>query len=108
MLSEEWHILEGVSINLYQNGSILGEENKNIIKGAIKVSSETKKYLEFCKNFGLNQFIISLIRATPKTSTLIDCILTNSNEKINQCVLINIGLSDNQVIFCTRKIKNKM
>ena len=51
MLSEEWHILEEVSINLYQNGSILGEENRNIIKGAIKVSSETKKYIEFCKNF---------------------------------------------------------
>ena len=31
--------------------------------------------------------------------------MTNTNEKITQCVLINIGLSDHQMIFCTRKIK---
>ena len=56
MLSEEWHILGDLNINLYQNGSTLGEENKNIIKGANKVSSKTNKYLEFCKTFGLQQF----------------------------------------------------
>ena len=47
MLSEEWHILGDLNINLYYNGSKLGEENKNIIKGANKVSSK-----EFCKTFG--------------------------------------------------------
>ena len=47
MSSEEWHILGDLNINLYHNGSTLGE-NKNIIKGANKVSSETKRYLEFC------------------------------------------------------------
>ena len=31
--------------------------------------------------------------------------MTNTNEKITQCVLINIGLSDHQMIFCTSKIK---
>ena len=43
MLSEEWCILGILNINLYQNGSILWEENKNIIKVANKISSETKK-----------------------------------------------------------------
>ena len=33
MLSEECHIPGDLNINLYQNGSILEEENKNIIKG---------------------------------------------------------------------------
>ena len=47
MSSEEWHILGDLNINLYHNDSTLGE-NKNIIKGANKVSSETKRYLEFC------------------------------------------------------------
>ena len=41
---------------LIRNGSILGEENKNI-KGENKVSSETKKYLEFCKLLALNNKI---------------------------------------------------
>ena len=38
MSSEEWHILGDLNINLYQNGSMLGEENKN----TIKLSSKTK------------------------------------------------------------------
>ena len=59
MLSEEWHILGDLNINLYENGLTLGEENKSIIKAANKVSSETKKYLEFCKFFGLKQLIKS-------------------------------------------------
>ena len=42
MLTEECHILGDLNINLYQNGSTLEEENKNIIKGANKISSETK------------------------------------------------------------------
>ena len=46
-------------------------------------------------------------RVTPNTSTLIDYILTNTNEKITQCGIINIGLSDHQMIFCTRKIKKE-
>ena len=45
----------GSDRNLHQNGSTLGEDKKNIIKGANKVSSETKKYLEFCKTFGLKK-----------------------------------------------------
>ena len=43
MFNKEWHILGDLNINLYQNGSILGEENKNIIKDANKISPETQK-----------------------------------------------------------------
>ena len=108
MLSEEWHILGDLNINLCQTGSILEEENKNIIKSENRVSPETNKYLEFCKNFGLKQLIKSTTRVTPKTTTLIDHILTNTNEKITQCGLINIGLSGHVMIFCTRKKKLKV
>ena len=106
-LSKERNILGDLNINLYQNGSILGEENKNIIKGKNKVSSETKKYLEFCKTFGLKQLIKPLTRVIPNTSTIIDYILTNKNEKIAQCGLITIGLLDHQMIFCTRNLKKE-
>ena len=64
------NMLGNLIINLHQNGSILGEENKNTIKGANKISSETKKYLEFCKTFGLKQLIKSATRVTHNTSTL--------------------------------------
>ena len=33
--------------------------------------------------------------------------MTNTDEKITQCGLINIGLSDHQIIFCMRKIKKE-
>ena len=81
MFSEEWHILGDLNINLYQNGSILGEEDKNIINDANKISSEIKKYLEFCKTFGLKQIIQSPARVRPNSSTLIDHIShTNKNK----------------------------
>ena len=43
MLSEEWHILGDLNINLYKNGSTLGQENKKMIKVANEISSEKKK-----------------------------------------------------------------
>ena len=51
--------------------------------------------------------IQSPIRVTHDTSSLIDHILTNTNEKIAQCGLINLGLSDHQMIFCKRKTKKE-
>ena len=36
MLSEEWHIIGYLDKTVYYNDSILGEENKNIIKDANK------------------------------------------------------------------------
>ena len=59
ILSKEWHKLEDLNINLYQNGSIIGEENKIIIKGTNKVSSETQTCVEFRKTVGLKQLIKS-------------------------------------------------
>ena len=38
---------------------------------------------------------------------LTDHILTNTNEKIAQCGLINLRLSDHQTIFCIRKTKTE-
>ena len=46
-------------------------------------------------------------RVTQNTSTLIDHILTNTFEKTAQCGIINIVLSNHQMIFCTRKTKKK-
>ena len=65
----------------------------------IKHHPKQKKYLEFCKTFGLKQLIKSPNRVTPNASTVIDHILTNTNETITQYGLINIGLSDHQIIF---------
>ena len=107
MLTKEWHKLQDLNINLYQNGSIIGEENKNIIKGANKVSSETKTCVEFRKTADLKQLIKSATSVTSNISTLIDHILRNTNEKIRQYGPINIELSDYQMIFYNEKNKQR-
>ena len=107
ILTKEWQKLEDLNINLYQNGSIIREENKNIIKSANKVSSETKTCVEFRKTVSLKQLIKSATSVTSNISTLIDHILKNTNEKIRQCGPINIELSDHQMIFCNEKNKQK-
>ena len=44
-------------------------------------------------------------RITCQSSSLIDHILTNSPDKLSQSGVIDICLSDHQMIYCTRRIK---
>ena len=107
ILNEEWHILGDLNINLCENSTLVRENNKNIVKCTDKTSLKAKRYLELCKTFGFKQILKSPTRVTLSTSSLIDHILKNTNEKIAQCGLINVGLSDHQMIFCTRKTKKR-
>ena len=59
-------------INLCENGTLIRENNKNIVKSTNKISPEAKKYLEFSKTFGFKQIIQSPTRITLSTSSLID------------------------------------
>ena len=82
---------------------ILGDFNINVLDN----SSISKLYTETCSLHGLKQIIESHTRITEHTSTLIDHILTNSVENISQSGVLEIGLSDHQAIFCTRKIQKQ-
>ena len=53
---------------------------------------------------GLKQLIQSSTRVTCSTSTLIDHILTSAPSRVSQKGVTNVGVSDHQLIFCTRKI----
>ena len=64
-----------------------------------------KPYLEACSAFGLTQLINKPTRSTLKTLSLLDHILTNSKESVTQHGVITSGLSDHNIIFCTRKTK---
>ena len=65
----------------------------------------TNKYQEFCEVFSLKQLVTCPTHVTCNTSSLIDHVLTNSTEKIFQSSIIDCGMSDHQLIFCTRKVK---
>ena len=53
---------------------------------------------------GLKQLIQSLTRVTCSTSTFIDYILTNAPSRLFQKGVINVDISDHQLILYTRKI----
>ena len=54
--------------------------------------------------FGLKQLIESPTRITCSSSSIIDHILANLPNKVIQRGILNVGLSDHQLIYCTRKI----
>ena len=54
--------------------------------------------------YGLKQLIQSPTCVTCGTTTLIDHILTSAPSRVSQKGVINVGVSDHQLIFCTRKI----
>ena len=63
------------------------------------------KSREFCQIFSLQQLITCPTRVTCNTYSLNDHILTNSAENIFQSGIIDRGMSDHQLTFCTRKVK---
>ena len=86
--NQEVYILGDLNINL---------NNKNDSSNGIK------RYKEFCSLHGLKQIIETPTRTTDRSSSLLDHILTNSFSKISQQGVLDLGLSDHQLIYCTRK-----
>ena len=83
---------------------ILGDLNINFINKKQNLTGHIKKYKEFCSLHALKQLITSPTRVTENTSTILDHVLTNSHDRVSQSGVIDIGLSDHQLIYCTRKI----
>ena len=103
----EIYLLGDFNINLFQNGKyILNGKRSTNSQGS--VHTLINRYKEFCQIHSLKQLITRPARVTYNTYTLIDHILTNSTEKIFQSGIIDFGIFDHQLIFCTRKMKNEL
>ena len=63
----------------------------------------TKGYLDFCFSFFPGQLISIPTRVTSKTATVIDHVLTNFSQKVSQYGVIELGISDDDLVYCTRK-----
>ena len=61
------------------------------------------QYLEFCNFFSLKQHISCPTRISCSNSTINDHILASYPDRVTQRGIIDIGISDHQLIFCTRK-----
>ena len=81
--------------------------NRYVVRDDNTISSkflyhDIKNYHQFCAMHSLKQLIQSPPRVTCSTSTLIDHILTSAPSGVSQKGVINVGVSDHQLIFCTR------
>ena len=96
------HILDDFNINTYENNRYIVHEN-NIICTKF-ASADARKYHQFYTIHGLKQLIQCPTRITCSISTPIDHILASFPSIVSQKGVINAGLSDPQLIFCSRKI----
>ena len=101
-VDKEIYILGDFHINFFLNDSYILEK-KNILNSK-SITSDVKSYHEFCIFFGLKQLIKVPTRTTTSSSTIIDHILASYPQRVTQCGVIDISLSDHQFIYCTRKI----
>ena len=53
--------------------------------------------------FFLQQLILVLTKITSKIATLIGYVLTDCSQKVSQCYVIQLGISDHDLIYCIRK-----
>ena len=80
---------------------ILGDINICLKKNKSKLC---KDYMKLLRLFGCKQIIESPTRITESCSSLLDHIITNNSDKIYQSGVLDIGLSDHLITFCSRKI----
>ena len=64
----------------------------------------SKATIDFVLFFDLHQLIKAPTRITCNSATVIDHILASYPERVTQQGIIDVGLTDHQLIFCTRKI----
>ena len=62
-----------------------------------------KKLLSICDMFSFDQVIKDFTRICSTTATIIDLILVSDSDKISQSGVIDSGISDHNIIYCTRK-----
>ena len=109
LMENDLFILGDTNINVLDNGEKILDKYEDLSKNMSKKKSNfgaiPKKYTQICSTLGLKQLIKHPTRVTCHTSTLIDHIITNCEEKVTQSGVINTSLSDHQLIFCTRKIR---
>ena len=93
------------------NVNLLDRKKKLIHKKGYRFSNEdnystplhlTKNYNQLLKSNSLTQLINEPTRKSNTTESLLDHILVNTPDKISQSGVIEKGISDHDIIFCTR------
>lgn len=105
----EGHYFDTLENNLLSSDKTVDQET--ILMGDFNVhysnknnSSLMRTMKRFMSNFDLDQLIDQPTRVTPETSTILDLIFTSNCSKISNSGVIDCGISDHAITFCTRKV----
>ena len=87
------------------NFNLLDSKGKYILDQNHEANTTTwyKQYRNLCISNNLKQLIRLETRTAKGTFSLLDHILTNTDELVLQSGVVDVGLSDHQLIYCTRK-----
>ena len=100
----EIYILSDFNVNIFSN-------QKYIFQQTItqSMSHKVNTYFQFCSLYGLEQLIKSLSQVTCIMPSLIDHILATLLGRVSKQGIIDVGLTDDQLIYCTKKFsRNKV
>ena len=83
---------------------ILGDLNINLIDNQKHTPNGIKRHKKFCSLNGLKQFLTLPTCIIKDSTSLLDHVLTDSTDRVSQFGVVDMGLSDHQLIYCTREI----
>ena len=96
------YILGNFNLSMYQNNKYIVSDGNTISSKFL--SRNIKNYHQFCTMNGLKQLTKSPTYTTCITSTLIDLILASFLSRVFQKGIVDVGVSNHQLIFCKRKV----
>ena len=99
----EVYFLGDFNINLLVNDKFVLKENQSLDFRNLNCPLMSK-YKELCQTFSLKEIIQEPTLITSTTSSLPDHILTNAGWKVSQKGILEVGISDHQLIYFTRNI----
>ena len=99
---QDCYLLGDFNINILQNDENVFEKELSNSK-LNSIPFIVTEYLDFAFSYTLKQSISTPTRTTENTATLSVHVLTNSPHKIIKCGVVEVNLSDHELIYCTRK-----
>ena len=97
------YFLGDFNTNLLVDDNFVLKENQSLDFRNLNCSLMSK-HKELCQTFSFKEIIQKPTPITNTTSSFLDHILTNAGWKISQKEVINVGLSDHHLKYCTQKI----
>ena len=85
-----------------KESNILGDFNTDVTKS--RRCNLIKSLFDVMNMFNFSQIISDVTRVSKTSSTTIDLILVSDTDKISQRGVLDLGISDHCLIYCTREV----